>query len=104
DRDVAGVRVPMIALARAEPEHLLVVFLGPVRTTVAMRRGERHATSEIAGHSLVVFAEFVASRETLGSWALRRNPRRTVLDHVLHVGRPIELGVEIFLEMLRFRA
>jgi len=52
DGDVSRVGMTVETLARAESEHLLVALLRPVRTAIAMRRGEGHAASEKAGHGV----------------------------------------------------
>jgi len=46
DRDVARIAMAVEPLARTQAEHLLVPFVRPLRTPIAMRRGECHAARE----------------------------------------------------------
>src|SRR5947209_7743948 len=49
---------------------------------------------------LVILSELAAGGEAFLRGTLRRNPGRSILDRVLHVGRAVQLGVEVFVSML----
>src|SRR4051812_42292612 len=60
--DVAHIAVPVIILTRAQSKYANILFVGPVRSAIAMRGGEGHAAREERRHDQFKARASIGSR------------------------------------------